>query len=182
MKKIIIVVVVGLLVPPLAGGNSANAQNKSGYISIENMVGLMPEIAKIDSTLQKFQVDSLNAELQILAEEFNRKDSLLHRNKDSLAIPPAIRNRHRQDIQNITLRVQNWEAYTNQELGRKQNELLAPVYRKVHDAIQAVAKENGYVYVFSTEALIVAPPGDDLLLLVAKKLNVKLPPQAVAPR
>ncbi len=58
----------------------------------------------------------------------------------------------------------------------KQGELLQPVYNKIVTTIQAVAKENGYTYVYTKEALIVAPPGDDLLPLVAKKLNIKLPP------
>jgi len=38
-----------------------------------------------------------------------------------------------------------------------------------------VAKENGYAYVYTKEALLVAPTSDDLLPLVAKKLNLKLP-------
>ncbi len=46
--------------------------------------------------------------------------------------------------------------------------------------LNTVAKENGYSYVYSKEALLVAPPGDDLLPLVAKKLNIKLPPNATA--
>ena len=41
--------------------------------------------------------------------------------------------------------------------------------------VNTVAKEAGYTYVLNQEALLVAPPGDDLLPLVAKKLNLKLP-------
>ncbi len=43
------------------------------------------------------------------------------------------------------------------------------------NALNEVAKANGYAYVLNKEALLVAPPGDDLLPLVAKKLNIKLP-------
>jgi outer membrane protein len=49
------------------------------------------------------------------------------------------------------------------------------VYRKVVAAINATAKENGYSYVYTKDALIVAPPADDLLPMVAKKLNLKIP-------
>jgi outer membrane protein len=41
----------------------------------------------------------------------------------------------------------------------------------------AVAKEKGYAYIFTSEALIVAPPSDDILPLVAQKLGIKLPPK-----
>ena len=65
-------------------------------------------------------------------------------------------------------------------LTEKTKELLEPIYRKVMRAIKAVAKENGYTYVFNSEALLVMPPADDLLPLVAKKLNVKVPPATAA--
>ncbi|RYF86528.1 MAG: hypothetical protein EON98_03455 [Chitinophagaceae bacterium] len=62
----------------------------------------------------------------------------------------------------------------------KQQELLAPVYQRVMDAIRTVAKNNGYGFVYNQEALLVAPPADNLLPLVAKQLNVKLPAQGAA--
>ncbi len=174
MKKVITVLVVSMGL--LFSGINANAQNKAGYINVNEVISIMPELKKIDSLLQKFQVDSIQTELAYLAQDYNNKDSLLNRNKDSAKIPSPIRNQYRQDMQNIANKVQNWDAYTQQEMERKQNEFLAPVYKKVIDAINAVAKENGYGYVHSRESLIVAPPADDLLPLVAKKLNVKLPP------
>ncbi|MDQ3844781.1 MAG: OmpH family outer membrane protein, partial [Bacteroidota bacterium] len=50
-----------------------------------------------------------------------------------------------------------------------------PVYRKVMNALNQVAKENGYSYVYNAEVLLVAPPGDNLLQPLARKLNIKLP-------
>jgi outer membrane protein len=64
----------------------------------------------------------------------------------------------------------------------KQGQLYQPIYRKISDAINAVAKEKGYTYIFTAEALIVAPPTDDILPLVAAKLGIKLPPATKATR
>ncbi|MBS1975537.1 MAG: OmpH family outer membrane protein, partial [Bacteroidetes bacterium] len=50
---------------------------------------------------------------------------------------------------------------------------LAPVQKKALDAIQAVAKESGFTYVFQKEALYVYPNAEDLLPLVKKKLGLK---------
>ena len=58
---------------------------------------------------------------------------------------------------------------------QKQNMLLQPVYDKVLKAIEEVAKEKGYGYVFNKEALLVSPPADNLIPMVAEKLKVKLP-------
>ena len=78
------------------------------------------------------------------------------------------------------------EERMQQELQKRQQELIQPINKKAYDAIQAVAKENSYTFVFEKEALLVAPPAEDILPLVAKKLNIKLPApgagQPTAPR
>jgi outer membrane protein len=163
--------VVALLLFVAAG--SANAQ-KTGYISVEQIVSLMPETARLDSLLRKFQADSLNPQFTYLVQEYNRKDSMVN-GKDSSKTPSAIRKQVRQELEGIAYQVQNWQQIVQQEMQGKQQELLEPIYRKVEAAIQSTAKENGYSYVLNREALLVMPPADDLLPMVAKKLNVKVP-------
>lgn len=157
----------------VAAVSSVQAQ-KSGYISVEQMVSLMPEVAKIDTALQRFQTDSLNTEFASLIQEYNYKDSILTKT-DTTKIPAAVKKQHRQDLEQIAYQVQNWQQISNNVMQQKQQELLAPVYQKVMRAINEVAKENGYSFVYNQEVLLVAPPSDNLLPMVAKKLNVKLP-------
>ena len=102
--------------------------------------------------------------------------------KDSVKLSKAVITQIRQELEGYAYQIQNWQQITQQALQGKQQQLLEPIYRKVDNAIQAVAKENGYAYVFNAEALLVMPPGDDLLPLVAKKLNVKVPPATAAAR
>lgn len=160
----------------LTATGSAMAQ-KTGYISVDNVVGLMPDIAKIDTAMQRYQTDSINTEFASLVADYNYRDSLLS-SKDTLKMPASVRDQHRQALQQISYQVQNWQQISQQAYQSKQRELLQPVYRKVMVAVNAVAKEKGYAYVLAQDALIVAPPGDDLLPMVAQKLNLKLPPGA----
>lgn len=157
----------------MLGAGTVSAQ-KTAYISVDQAVSIMPEIQKINEQLQKFQTDSLNAELTSLIQEYGYKDSILTKT-DTTKIPASVRKQHRQDLEAIAYQVQNWQAISQNYMQGKQEELLAPVYQKVITTIQQVAKENGYGYVYNKEALVVAPPADDLLPLVAKKLNIKLP-------
>ena len=155
---------------------------KSGYIRVDAIVSLMPETAKLDSLLRKYQADSLNPQFAYMVQEYNRKDSLVN-GKDSSKTPFAVRQQVRQELEQYAYQIQNWQQIVQQQLQGKQQELLEPIYRKVDGAIQTVAKENGYTFVFNSEALLVMPPADDLLPLVAKKLNVKVPPAtASAPK
>lgn len=170
MSKIKCFVLAAVLI---ATTGSAMAQ-KTGYISVDNVVSLMPDVARIDTLMQRYQADSINTEFASLVADYNYRDSLLS-SKDTLKMPAAVKEQHRQALQQISYQVQNWQQIAGQAYQAKQNQYLQPVYRKVMDAIRAVAKESGYAYVYTQDALIVAPPGDDLLPLVAKRLNLKLP-------
>jgi outer membrane protein len=152
---------------------NASAQ-KTGYISLDQVVALMPEVAKIDTLMQKFQADSLNPQYAYMVSEYQRKDSIVN-GRDSLKTPSAVRSQIRQELEGMAYQLQNWQTYVQNAMQGKQNELLEPVYRKVMTALNAAAKENGYTYVLNKETLLVAPEGDDLLPFVAKKLNIKLP-------
>ncbi len=154
-----------------AGGAMAQ---KTGYIRLEDVVSLMPEVGKIDTLLQKYQTDSLNTQFTYLVSEYNRKDSLAN-GKDSAKTPAATRNLMRQELEGYAYQIQNWQQIVQNAMQGKQSQLYEPVFRKAMNALNQVAKEGGYSYVYTKDALLVAPPGDDLLPLVAKKLNIKMP-------
>jgi outer membrane protein len=92
-------------------------------------------------------------------------------------LPAAVKEQYKKDIDELTQTLQNWQQIASQAVQNKQNQLLAPVMRKIQEAIQSVAKEKGYTYVVSREAIIIAPDADNMLPAVAKKLNITVPPQ-----
>ena len=169
MKKFL---TVFALVTGLLSAGNAGAQMKAGYISVDNMVGIMPETAKLDSLLERYQADSINPQYAQIVSLYQYKDSVY---RDSLKTPPAVRKQIEQELPTLIYQIQNWQDIVKQAIDAKQNELLAPIYRKVYDAIKAVAKEKGYTHVFTKEALLVAPDADDMITAVAAKLKVPIP-------
>jgi outer membrane protein len=169
MKKILTAVV---LATGLMFANNADAQMKIGYIKIDDMVSIMPETAKIDSLLERFQADSINPKYAQIVSIYQYKDSVY---RDSTKTPPAVRKQIEEELPGLIYQIQNWQQLVNQALESKQNEYLAPIYRRVYDAIKLVAKEKGYTHVITKEALLVAPDGDDIIGLVAAKLKVPIP-------
>ena len=169
MKKILSVFALAtcLLMTGVAG-----AQMKAGYISVDNMVGIMPEAAKLDSLLDRYQNDSINPQYAQIVSLYQYKDSVY---RDSLKTPPAVRKQIAQELPTLIYQIQNWQDIVKQAMDAKQNELLAPIYRKVYDAIKLVAKEKGYTHVFTKEAFLVAPDADDMIAAVAAKLKVAIP-------
>ncbi|HMD00120.1 MAG TPA: OmpH family outer membrane protein [Ferruginibacter sp.] len=167
---------VATLILTLSFTNRAQAQQvKIGYISVDAMVSLMPEALSLDSLLGKYQSDTLNPKYAELVTLYKYKDSVF---RDTIhKAPDAMRKQLAGEIPTLIYQIQNWDQISRSATENKQNMLLAPAYRKVYDAIRAVAKEKAYTHVANKEAFIIAPFGDDMTLMVAAKLNVKVPPQ-----
>lgn len=172
MKKVFSLVV--LVVVLAVAGNKASAQNKFAHVDIEQVVGNMPDIRKVDTLLQKFRRDSIDNALPFYIGEYKRKDSIAK----SAATPQAIKQTVQQEANQYLQIIQNWDQFAQNEMQRKQAEVLNPYFTKAFELISTVAKENGYTWVFKQDALLVAPPSDDLLPLIAKKMGVKLPASA----
>lgn len=173
MKKFLSVLV---LASGMFFANDAAAQTKIGYIRIDDMVGLMPETAFLDSLLDRYQADSINPQYAQIISLYQYKDSVY---KDSVRpAPAAVKKQIEQELPQLLYQIQNWQQIVNQALQAKQDELLAPLYKRAYDAVKAVAKEKGYTHIMSKETLLVAPDADDISLLVAAKLKITLPKAA----
>jgi outer membrane protein len=157
----------------MAGTTATKAQVKIGYIDAEAVLYIMPEVAKIDSVVRLYQTDTVGKEFNSLLETYQYKDSVYN---DSLhPLPAAVKAQYEKDINDLRQTLQNWQQIAQRAVQDKQNALLAPVMKKITDAINAVAKEKGYTYVLSRESILVAPDADNMLPAVAKKLNVTVP-------
>jgi outer membrane protein len=162
MKKVILLAAVILM------GAAANAQ-KFGHINSNELLSVMPETKKAQDRLQKMQ-DSLNTSYAELIKEYREKDSIIR--LDSAKWTPAKKDVKFSEFQQLGETLQGYANAAQQFLQQKEQELFAPIQKIARDAITAVAKANGYAYIFTTEALLVAPPADDILPLVKKYLKI----------
>ena len=80
-----------------------------------------------------------------------------------------------QELQNIEQRIQENQRIAQEEVGKKQQDLLAPIQQKVMNAINAVAKEKGYAYILdvSNGSVIYFDGGEDVSADVKAKLGIK---------
>lgn len=168
MKKLIVVVVM------LSGFFSAAAQTKIGYINTDELIGLMPEAAKVDSQLREYQ-QSLQLQGQALQTDAEKKRNDYY--KDSATLSASMKEIRMEELVKLYARLQNYDQEAQEKASRYAQDKIGPVREKAMDAIKTVAKEKGYSYVIdqSTNALLVAPPGDDLLPAVKTKLGIKDP-------
>lgn len=169
MKKIVSIVLVATSL--LFTNSNVNAQTKIGYISLAEFMPGMPEYKKADTSLADYR-NALAQNFDDMKRELNEQDSLLN-SKDTAKYTKAQLELKRKTFGELYLKVQGYQQQAGEQLQQKQQELIAPVQKKALDAIQTVAKENGFAYVLAKESLYAYPLADDLLPLVKKKLGIK---------
>jgi outer membrane protein len=174
MKKLyILIVTAGLLV---SAGASAQ---KIAYIRINDIVGLMPELApekvNMDTVGAQFVKDSIMPAITYKQNQYSEK---LKEYADTVKNSAQVRSLILKELNELQGELNNADAFIQQVLQERQSIYLQPYYAKAKKAIEQVAKEKGYTHVFSTDVFLVAPEADDLSLAVLAKLNIKLPNQA----
>ena len=170
MKKILTIVAVVMSL--VMAGNSVKAQGagKIGYISLQELIPTMPEYKKADTALNDYQ-NALGQNFEDMKREYYEKDSSLQ-SKDTLKLTKAQLEIKRREVSELLVKLQGWQQQAQQLYQQKQQDLIAPIQKKAVDAVNQVAKENGYAYVLTKEALLVSPPAEDILPLVKKKLGI----------
>jgi outer membrane protein len=171
MKKIVF---LGMMMLGLFAAGQVSAQAKMAYVSVDEVVQLMPEYKKAMADMAQFD-SALQINYAETVKELNRQDSMFR--ADSAKWSNAIRTANREKMKKLLTDLQGFEQSYQQQMQQKQEELMSPVAQKANALISDVAKTSGYAYVFRKEALLVYPDADDLLPAVKKKLG----PTAVAP-
>ncbi|MEO5941892.1 MAG: OmpH family outer membrane protein [Ferruginibacter sp.] len=169
MKKLILAGVMAL------GIMSASAQTKIGYINTDELIGSMPEAAKANQELEEYKKD-LGQQYQDMVSDFNAKDSIFSR--DSAKLSPSLKEIKRQELFALYQKVSGWQQQGQELYQQEAQKKGGPLRDKALEAIKAVAKESGYAYILDINSVIVAPPGDDVIHLVKKKLGIKDAPTA----
>ena len=172
MKKFI---TLGLITMGIFGfTDSTKAQTKIGYISADEIIALMPEAAKVDTQLNAYQ----QALYQAAQDEQNAFNEDVQKFvKDSATMNASLKEVKRKELQTRSQKLSGAEQSIQQQFEQKRQELSLPIQKKLQAAIQDVAKENGYTYVFPKEALLVMPPADDIANLVKRKLGLSTAPK-----
>ncbi|WP_019989022.1 OmpH family outer membrane protein [Rudanella lutea] len=196
MKKNIVMAFVAAL---LFGGISAQAQAqastpvttataagplKLGYTSMDYLLSQVPEAKDIQNqlTIQRTQLEN---EAKRLEKEF--QDKLQAYEKGAAQMSEVIRADREKELQGLQTRYQEFQRNAESQLQNKYQQLVNPVLQKIQKNVDAVAKENGYSYVFNLDAgagtaviLLVAPEENNITDIVLKKMGVTPAPSTPA--
>ena len=133
-----------MLLAPLA----TFAQQKFGHINAQEVMASMPEFIKvrgeIEATAKQYENDlkAMQDELQRKAQEYDKSKSTMNETKQKET---------EQTLMDLQQKIQQAYQDNSQALQKAQNEKMAPITQRLVNAIQAVGKAGGYVYIMDTQ-------------------------------
>ncbi len=147
------------------------AQNKFGYIDSQELLMLMPERKTAETEVANF-AKSLEAQLGSMTAEY--QESVQEYQANEATYDDLVKQDKIAEITGLEQRIQAFQQNAQQSLQTKEQELLEPILSKARKAIEDVATEGNFTYIFdkSTGSILYAKESENVLPLVKKKLGL----------
>ncbi|MAJ12748.1 MAG: OmpH family outer membrane protein [Flavobacteriales bacterium] len=165
MKKILLLSLTFLI------SISSFSQNKFGYIDSQELLLLMPERKTAEEEVQTF-AKSLESQLQAMTAEYQQ--SVQEYQANEATYTDLVKQDKVTEITGLEQRIQSFQQNAQQALQSKEQELLEPILQKARQAIEDVASEGDYTYIFdkSVGSILYVKESENILDKVKKKLKL----------
>ena len=151
-------------------GYTVQAQTvKAGYIDEQAIFAQLPEFKAAQTTLETYS-KQLQKSIEDKKKGFDVKLKTYQEGGETMS--PAMKQALEKELTGLQEQLQIAGQDAQQQLQKKNEDLLKPIEDKVVKAIKDVATENSYTMVLRKEVLLYSVPGDDISNLVLKKLGV----------
>ena len=149
----------------------AFSQQKFGHIDSAALLEIMPEKAKAEKELEAFAAEFQSA-LEAMAKEYETKVAAFQQAEQGMI--KTVRDTKVREISDLERRIQEFQQQAQEEIGKKEQEVLTPIIDKARKAIDEVAVEKGFTYVFdaSLGVLLYAKDSEDVMADVKVKLGL----------
>ncbi len=146
-------------------------QNKFGYIDSSELLSVMPEKKTAETELQNF-AKSLESQLSAMQGEYQA--SVQDYQSNEATYTDLVKQDKIAEIQGLEQRIQSFQQNAQNALQQKEQELLEPILSKARTAIEDVAKEGNFTYIFDSSmgSILYADESENVMALVKKKLGL----------
>jgi outer membrane protein len=153
------------------GAGSADAQTaRMGYINSQRILVEAPGTADAqrlfeeDMERYRTELERMETELETLQENLDRQQATL---------TATVRQERQQEIQQRFFAYQQRRTELEETAQRRQEELVAPIMRRISEVIEDIRRDGNYAMIFdaSAGALITADPTLDLTDQVLQRLR-----------
>ena len=138
---------------------------KIGYADWDYIFSQLPDYKQIDSELK---THGAQLENQLKAKYAEYQAKLTAYQGMPATTPEAIKKDKETELTQLQEGIQKFQQDAQTSLQKKQTDLMAPVFTRVGKAIEEVAKENGFSFIFTPQII----GGGDILLYSDEKYNI----------
>lgn len=144
---------------------------KLGHINSNELLLAMPERTSVEDQIKKY-AQELEAQMSAMNKEYQAKIQN-YRDKEA-TMTEAIKQDKVKEITNLEERMTEFQQTAQKDLQDREETLLKPIIDKARKAIEDVAKENGYSYIFDSGVgvLLYQKDSDNIMPLVKKKMGL----------
>lgn len=171
MKKTLILMAFAIIA--FCGNSYAQKTVKLGHINSSDLMQIMPGKDSVQTVLEK-EVADLEAQLNDMKAEMEKRYNEYIEKQSQMS--DLIKRTKQQEIQDMGNRIEVFQQNAQKQMQERQEALLQPIIDRAKKAIEDVAKENGYSYIFDTStnvgAVLYQQDSDDIMPLVKKKLGL----------
>lgn len=161
-----------LVIAFMAMTTTVFAQQKFGVINAQEILMKMPEIDSVQIKLDKVKQD-LTDQMQATEKEYNTQLQDYQKNKDNYST--VMREQKEKNIMSIQQRMEEFQGVAQRELAEQQQLLMAPVQKRLLDAITKVGKDNSYLFIFDKNSALYVSESlvTDITAVVSTELKLK---------
>jgi outer membrane protein len=127
---------------------TANAQ-KIGYVNSQAIIAVMPDVKEANSNLETYSAQ-LTKRAEQMYQTLQTKAVALQQKRDNGEISPKQLEIEMASLQAEEQKLMEFQGKSQTDIQVKQNELLEPILQKVQDAIDVIAKEETFTYIFDS--------------------------------
>ena len=151
----------------------AVSAQKFGYINSQQLIQQIPQVKEANAELETLQ-KQFEKEAQDKINSLQTKYEALGRKQEQGEISPKQLEVESKQLETERLNIAKFQQERQQQLQEKSELLLKPIRDQINEAIQAVAKENGFTYIFddSTGIILYADAATDVGEMVKAKLGI----------
>ena len=166
MKKILLTIVVSLVFIL-----SIQSQSKFGYLNSNELLAMMPESLSMQEELQTY-AKGLESQLTAMQAEYEKK--VVEYQQNETTYTDIIKEDKIREIESIQQRVVEFQKNAQQSLSEKEAELFIPIREKAMKAIDEVAKEGKFTFIFDSGSgsFLYAAESENIINLVKSKLGL----------
>lgn len=149
---------------------TAQAQSKVAHINTQELVESMPDMKSAKSELEKL-AKTYETDIQAMATELQNK--ITQYDAESSTKTDEENGKRLQEVQSMEQSIRQYQAQAQQDLQKKELDLLRPITEKAKNAILKVGNTQGFDYVLDSsqgQGVIMAN-GKDLLADVKAELG-----------